>query len=182
MNGKQMTDAFDTLGVAPAFDLDLARLERLHRDLSRALHPDRHVDEGPRQRRAVLNRAIEVNEAWRTLRDPVWRAEALLTRRGVPVGETHEPAADPELLMEMMEQREELADARRARDQERLGRLTRGMREREKQVLAQLAARFEQLLATDTGEHRTAVLRALGELRYVARFLEEAAAIEDDLF
>jgi molecular chaperone HscB len=43
----------------------------------------------------ALSRAIEVNEAWRALRDPIKRAEALLVRLGVPVGETAEPKARP---------------------------------------------------------------------------------------
>lgn len=169
-------DPFETLGVEPSFELDLGALEKRHRELSRALHPDRYVGRPPAERRQALGRAIEVNEAWRQLRDPIRRAEALLARSGVAVGEGAEPKADPELLMEMMEQREALADARRARDQAALERLADGIRQREARVLGKLGAGFKSHAAGDD------LLRQLGELRYYRRFLDEAAAIEDELF
>ncbi len=171
-----MADPFETLGVEPSFDLDPGALEKRHRDLSRALHPDRYAGRPAAERRQALGRAIEVNEAWRQLRDPIRRAEALLARSGVPVGDGAEPKADPELLMEMMEQREALADARRSRDQAALEKLSDGIREREARVLVKLDAGFKSHAAGDD------LLRQLGELRYYRRFLDEAAAIEDELF
>ena len=86
-----MNDPFQTLGVDARFDLDLGAVEKRHRDLSRALHPDRYADASATERRMSLSRAIEVNEAWRALRDPVRRAEALLTRAGVAFGDAGEP-------------------------------------------------------------------------------------------
>ncbi len=67
-------DPFDTLGVEPRFDLDLAALERRHRDLSRALHPDRYAGAPAAERRLALGRAIDANEALRVLKDPIRRA------------------------------------------------------------------------------------------------------------
>jgi len=171
-----VADPFETLGVKPAFDLDLGALEKRHRELSRALHPDRYAGRPPGERRQALGRAIEVNEAWRQLSDPIRRAEALLQRSGVKVGEGAEPKADPVLLMEMMEQREALADARRARDQAALEKLADGIRKREASVLTRLGAGFKSQATGDD------LLRQLGELRYYRRFLQEAAAIEDELF
>src|SRR5690242_13592019 len=111
-----MNDPFATLGVEARFDLDPRALERRHRDLSRALHPDRYTGAGSAERRIALSRAIDVNEAFRALKDPIRRAEALIRRAGVAVGETAEPRPPPALLMEMMEAREELSEAARARD------------------------------------------------------------------
>src|SRR6516225_6738916 len=111
-----MLDPFDTLGIAPTFDIDVGAVEQRYRDLSRVLHPDRHVGASPAERRMSLGKAVEVNEAWRLVRDPIRRAEALLRRRGVEVKEGAEPKADPELLMEMMEQREALSEAKSKHD------------------------------------------------------------------
>jgi molecular chaperone HscB len=86
---------FEALGVEPSFALDLAILEQRHRELSRALHPDRHAASGAGERRMALGRAIEVNEAYRILKDPVRRAEALLAQRGVATGEGKEPPHQP---------------------------------------------------------------------------------------
>jgi molecular chaperone HscB len=170
-------DPFAALGVEVRFDLDPAELERRHRDLSRALHPDRHASEPPAQRRMALSRAIEVNEAYRALKDPIRRAERVLAARGVPIGENNEPAASGELLMEMMEAREELADVVRARDAAAVARFGATMR-------ARRAGRLDVLcraLQSDTTENLRLALATLGELRYVKRFLDEVSAFEEAL-
>src|SRR5436190_21178580 len=116
-------DPFETLGIEPAFSLDLEVLEQRHRDMSRALHPDRYAASGAAERRRALGRAIEVNEAFRILKDPVRRAEALLARLGVASGEGKEPPASPGLLMEVMERREALAEVRKTKNEAALARL-----------------------------------------------------------
>ncbi|MBK9264711.1 MAG: Fe-S protein assembly co-chaperone HscB [Polyangiaceae bacterium] len=171
-----MSDPFETMGVEPRFDIDPDKLAERHRDLSRALHPDRYAGAPAAERRLALGRAIEVNDAYRVLKDPVRRAEALLRRAGVPVGETAEPKPSQALLMEMMEQREELADARRSKDLGAVHKLALAVRERERDVLAKLG----RALAAD-GSEVSAALPHLGELRYLRRFLEEVSAIEEDL-
>jgi molecular chaperone HscB len=167
-------DPFDTLGVEPGFDLDLDSLERRHRELSKVLHPDRWVGRPAAERRHALGRAIEVNAAWRALRDPVRRAEALLARLGIAFGEGQEPSATPELLAEMMELREGLSEARKSADLRAVSALSARVTAARERVLAELMARF-------AAGDREQLTRLLGELRYHQRFLEEAAAIEDEL-
>jgi molecular chaperone HscB len=172
-----MPDPFETLGVEPRFELDLAALEQRHRDLSKALHPDRYVGAPAAERRLALGRAIDVNEAFRVLKDPVRRAEALLARAGVPVGETREPKPPPDLLMEMMELREELAEARQGKDLGKAKALAERMQARRAGVEKKLGAVLD-----DCGRGKLdEALPPLGELRYVRRFLDEVAAIEDEL-
>src|SRR5438552_18538223 len=124
-------DPFETLGIEPAFSLDLEVLEQRHRDMSRALHPDRYAASGAAERRMALGRAIEVNEAFRILKDPIRRAEALLARHGVASGAGKEPPASPALLMEVMERREALADMRQSKDKAALERVTAEVRQAE---------------------------------------------------
>lgn len=167
---------FETLGVEPAFGLDLTALEQRHRDLSRALHPDRHSGAGAAERRMALGRAIEVNEAFRVLKDPVRRAEALLVLRGVQSGEGKEPPASPALLMEVMERREALAEIRQSKNEAALARLIAEVRGEEGRVVQALTKEF----ATPSG-NSAEILKRIGELRYYRRFLDEAASIADDL-
>jgi molecular chaperone HscB len=171
------SDPFEALGVEPVFNLDLALLEQRHRDLSRTLHPDRHAVSGAAERRRALGRAIEVNEAFRQLKDPVRRAEALLARRGVQSGEGKEPPAPPALLMEVMERREALAEIRLSKDQVALGRLIAEVEQDERRVRAELDRQF-----SDAQVDSVEILKKLGQLRYYRRFLDEAQAIADDLF
>jgi molecular chaperone HscB len=167
---------FETLGVEPVFSLDLALLEQRHRDLSRALHPDRHAASGASERRMALGRAIEANEAFRTLKDPVRRAEALLSLRGVHSGEGKEPSASPALLMEVMERREALAEVRKTKNEAALARLIAEVKAEAARVEATLGREF----ASSSG-NSAEILKCIGELRYYRRFLDEAASIADDL-
>lgn len=179
-----MSDPFATLGLEPTFDLDLGEAEKRHRDLSKTLHPDRYAGRGAAERRQALGKAIEVNEAWRTLRDPLRRAEALLEKLGLAVEEGQEPKADPELLMDMLERREELASAARTKDADKIRKLARDVELKESVLLAKLADAFRSAIAPQNGARqgsRDAILSVLGELRYYRRFLDEAAAFEDEL-
>jgi molecular chaperone HscB len=175
---------FEILGLAPSFALDPSVLEQRQRELNRALHPDRHAGKSPAERRQALSRAMDINLAYRTLRDPASRAEALFELLGA--GSTRESTiSDPVLLMEMMEQREALEEARRARNRAQLEAIGRSMAEREQVVLGRLSEAFAPLLAGSvSSEAREAQLASarqlLAELRYVRRFAEEIAAFEDD--
>jgi molecular chaperone HscB len=176
-------DPFVTLGVAPAFDLDLAAVEKVHRELSRALHPDRYLGASPSERRASLTKAVEVNEAWRIVRDPLRRADALLALGGVTVTEESAPKADPEFLMDMLEQREALSDAKAAKDLAAVRRLAASIEERARGVERALSDGFKAASAA-LGGSRAAMLALapkVGELKFYRRFLDEVSAIEDEL-
>lgn len=180
-----MPDPFQTLGLEPSYDLDLVEAERRHLELSKALHPDRYAGRPAAERRQALGRAIEVNDAWRKLRDPVTRAEALLGELGMAAEEGQEPKADPELLMEMMELREDLASARRSRDEARLLALVARVEAREVRARSELSQSFRLAFSRSPAERAALselILRKLGELRYFRRFLDEANAIQDELF
>ncbi|HEX5657117.1 MAG TPA: Fe-S protein assembly co-chaperone HscB, partial [Polyangiales bacterium] len=83
------------LGLTPAFDLDDKELEQRYRDLQRTLHPDRFAQAPASERRQALSRAVSVNDAYRTLRDPLKRGELYYVRLGGTVSETGQQA-DPE--------------------------------------------------------------------------------------
>jgi molecular chaperone HscB len=166
-------DPFATLGIERRYDVDLALAERRHRELSRALHPDRYAGAGAAERRTALSKAVEVNEAWRILRDPITRAEALFALGGIVLGEGNEPKASPELLMQAMELRESLAEAKAAKDLRAIDRLAG-------EVDANRAAAEAKLTAGFAAAQRLAELvPLLGELRFHRRFLDEVEAIED---
>ena len=107
---------FAVFGLSPCFDFDSEQLTRTYRDLSRVVHPDRFGGASASERLRALNKAVDVNEAWRLLRDPLSRAEALLRHFDIAVEENKEPPASPALLLEMMDAREGLAEAKHGQD------------------------------------------------------------------
>jgi len=114
-----------------------------------------------------------VNEAWRIVKDPIRRAEALFRLAGIAVGETNEPRPSPMFLMEMMEEREALAEARAGRDLGRVRALGERVRARAAEAERSLAAGLD-----GTGTPAAPLVGRLGELRFYRRFLDEVAAIE----
>jgi molecular chaperone HscB len=173
-------DAFDVLGLTPSFDLDPQLIERRYRDLQRALHPDRFVKAPASERRASLARAVSVNDAYRTLRDALKRAELLLARAGADVGERAGPPADPALLMEVMELREALSETKASGDLNARARLVETVNARSDEATAALRTALGSLTGGDAEAHADAA-RALSRLRYYRRFLDEVGVLEDAL-
>jgi molecular chaperone HscB len=179
-----VSDPFALLGLEPRFDLDLTAAEVRHRELSRALHPDRHAGSPAEERRQALSKAIEVNDALRVLKDPVRRAEALLQRSGLRLAEEgREPPASPDFLMEMLEIREELGAARGAADLSAIRGIAKRVEARETAVERELATAFSSLSPNSSAGAAIAepIAKRLGELRYFRRLLSEARALEDEI-
>ena len=176
-----MEDPFDLLGLDPSFQLDKELVEERHLRLSRALHPDRHATAPALQRRQALGRAIQVNQAYRVLRDPIARAEALLRRLGVETGEAAQPKADMAFLMDMVDRREALASAKQAKDVERVTDLEGEVRALYDTLVVDLGESFAHALATPGHVPGDALRQKVGELRFCARFLEEVRHIRDEL-
>src|SRR5919204_3292524 len=86
-------DKFATLGFSPSFD-EPEGLDEKFRTLSRKLHPDRFARASAQERRYSLEQTTRLNEAYKTLKDAVRRAEHLLALRGIQ----GEPKMSPEFL------------------------------------------------------------------------------------
>jgi molecular chaperone HscB len=107
-----MQSYFELFGLAPAFALEGETLERSYHDIQSRVHPDRFAHAGDAERRASLQWTTRVNEAYRTLKDPVQRARHLLELHGVDVAFETNTAMPPEFLMQQMELREALENAK----------------------------------------------------------------------
>ncbi|MEZ4367994.1 MAG: Fe-S protein assembly co-chaperone HscB [Kofleriaceae bacterium] len=163
-------DPFALLGLAPGYDLDLDALERAYHERSRALHPDRFASAPAAERVAALTQSRALNDAYQLLRRPTRRAEHLLARAGIAIGD-HE-RLEPAFLMEILELREALAEARIAGRLDDVTRMQADMQARQQALVASLAPAFA------AGE-LAAAKRALITLRYVDRYLEECDAVLD---
>ena len=96
-------------------NLDSASLEAQFHKLSWKLHPDNFVRASELEQKLSLERSSELNDAFRTLREPVSRVEYLLAREGMRKEGTAKQQAPPELLEEVFELNESLDELRDAR-------------------------------------------------------------------
>jgi len=82
-------DYFSVFSLVPKLDLDLGMLEHQFHKLSRKLHPDRFARASANEKDWSLADTALLNDAYRTLRDPIRRTEYLLKLRGAEIGEEH---------------------------------------------------------------------------------------------
>jgi molecular chaperone HscB len=110
--GKASTsNHFELFGLEPAYAVDPAALEQAYRDLQALIHPDRYAHAGDAERRASMQMTTRVNEAYRTLRDPVQRAKHLLELHGIDVAFETDTQMPTDFLLQQLETREELEGA-----------------------------------------------------------------------
>jgi molecular chaperone HscB len=108
-------DYFKFFGFPQKLNLEPAALEGQFHILSWKLHPDNFVRASEFERNLSLERSSELNDAYRTLRDPISRLEYLLEHLGVRKEGTTKQQAPPELLEEVFELNESLDELRAAR-------------------------------------------------------------------
>ncbi|MDH4094191.1 MAG: Fe-S protein assembly co-chaperone HscB [Betaproteobacteria bacterium] len=106
-----MSSHFELFGLAPAFAVDAAALDRAYREIQSRVHPDRFAHAGDAERRASMQWTTRVNEAYRTLKSPVQRAKYLLELNGVDVGFETNTQMPGDFLLRQLELRETLAGA-----------------------------------------------------------------------
>jgi molecular chaperone HscB len=134
---------FELFGLAPAFALEAAALERSYREIQSRVHPDRFAHAGDAERRASLQWTTRVNEAYRTLKDPVQRARHVLELQGVDVAFETDTAMPSDFLMQQMELREALEAAVEAKDAVSLDALRKDLSQKRKILEGQIGEHLD---------------------------------------
>ncbi|XP_022857807.1 iron-sulfur cluster co-chaperone protein HscB, mitochondrial-like [Olea europaea var. sylvestris] len=104
-------DYYQILGVERKFNIEVAELEGKYKDWQKKLHPDLVHSKSQREREYAAEQSARVNDAYRTLTDPLSRAIYILKLENVVVNE-EERITDPELLAEILELREAVEEAK----------------------------------------------------------------------
>ncbi len=147
--------------------MDAARLERGYRDLQSQVHPDRFASATEAERRVAMQWATRGNEAFRTLKDPLERARYLLQLKGYDTEEESNTAMPPDFLMQQMEWREAVADARSSSDAKELARLRDEIAHKRADMLRMLER------ALDADANFVAGCSLVRKLRFLAKLGEE---------
>jgi molecular chaperone HscB len=122
----ESTDHFSFFGLPRKLNLDVAALEKQFYRLSRKLHPDLYANASPDQQTWSMEQSSRLNDAWRTLKDPITRTQYLLELEGMKLEEQSSSATQaaresgtekkqvvpPELLEEVFELNMQLQELR----------------------------------------------------------------------
>jgi molecular chaperone HscB len=152
-----MQNHFELFNLPARFDVDMAALDAAYREVQGRVHPDRFVGATDAEKRVAMQWATRANEAYQTLKNPMKRAQYLCEINGVDLRTESNTAMPMDFLMQQMEWREELGDARAAKDSEALDALDAQVRRERKHRLGQIGG---QLDAGDY-EHAAQGVRAL---------------------
>jgi molecular chaperone HscB len=169
-------DYFAFVGLPRKLLIDPQDLEQRFRELSRKFHPDYFYNATPAERLASLERSSYLNDAYRTLKNPVSRIEHLLAIEGLPSARSEEGAATvpPSLLEEVFALNEELDEIRELREsgedfEELLARLANARkpidakRDEHERQLQELSARWDSQGESAPAAEKRATLDALRE-------------------
>ena len=162
---------FALLGLAERYNLASSEIETAYFAQSKQWHPDNFASAPTATRIVALSNSRALNDAYKTLKKSTTRAEALLALAGVVIGD-HE-RLEPAFLMEILEQREALAEARAAGQLDVVNAMQQVMVARRTAVVALLEPAFA---ASDLVQAK----RQLIVLRYLDRYLEECDAALDE--
>jgi molecular chaperone HscB len=155
---------FELFGLPQRFRFDPASLDRAYRELQSEVHPDRFARAPEAEQRLALQSSARVNEAYQALRDPVARAQYLLSLHGIEAFAETDTALPYEFLEGQLERREAAEEALAARDAARLGALAAEVRVDAQELEQRLAARLDAEGAWDAARADVRQLRFLAKL------------------
>jgi molecular chaperone HscB len=135
-----MQNHFELFHLPQRFTVDLKALEAAYREVQNQVHPDKFTNGTDSEKRVALQWAARANEAYQTLRNPFKRAAYLCELHGVDLQIESNTAMPPQFLMQQMEWREALDDARAASDTEALERLDQELQDARQAKIAQIGA------------------------------------------
>ena len=108
------SDDFELFGLARRFAQERSAIDARWKELQREAHPDRFAAQGAAAQRVAMQWSVRINEAYQRLKDPIKRASYLCALNGHPIDAEKNTAMPSDFLMQQMEWREELDEARDA--------------------------------------------------------------------
>jgi molecular chaperone HscB len=157
---------FSIFDIKQTFDVDTSRLSSRYRDLQSAVHPDRFANSTDAEKRAAMDQAVLVNDAYNTLRDPVKRAMHLLALRGIDGMDEKNTSMPHDFLIEQIEWREAIADAKLKEDVDRLEEMNTELQSIVTSLGNTFAAAYE-------GGHSPTATTLARKMRFMQKLIEE---------
>jgi molecular chaperone HscB len=157
---------FTTFDLPATFAVDTRSLSARYRELQATVHPDRFVSATDADKRIAMSRTVDINEAFSTLKDPVRRAMHLLSLVGVDGLDEKNTTMPADFLMEQIDWREALADARLKEDDDRL-------EEMHGELASTLVSLGDTFDAAYRGEHFAVATTLARKMRFMQKLAEE---------
>jgi molecular chaperone HscB len=163
---------FELFRVPVKFSQDSELLSARWKELQREAHPDKFAAQGVAAQRIAMQWSVRINEAYQRLKDPLRRASYLCELHGAPINAERNTAMPTDFLMQQMQWREALDDAKTLQDFKEIADQSNASK-REKLL------KIEHLL--DVGNDFSAAAQQVRALMFIERFAGEVEARIDPL-
>jgi molecular chaperone HscB len=167
---------FALFGLKPLYRLDQGQLDAAYRRLQGEVHPDRHAAAADAERRLALQSSARVNEAYQALKNPVDRAQYLLSLNGIDAMSETDTALPEEFLEQQLALREAVSDAAAKHEAGALDRLRSHVQAEMRELESVLEGELDDARALDAAR---ASVRKLKFLSKLGADIESAIADED---
>lgn len=169
---------FELFGLPTRFAVDADALAERYRELQRVIHPDRFANAGDHERRLAVQGASHVNEAFEALKHPLSRARYMLSLHGIHMDAQQGTTSDSLFLMEQMELREALAEARSKPDPYKvISDIMHRLQTQQAELIQALGTQF----GDPTPEHLDAAWENVRKMQFLDKLRGEAELIEAEL-
>jgi molecular chaperone HscB len=171
-----MQNHFELFHLPQRFAIDVNALDRAYHEVQGQVHPDRFVSAPDAERRVAMQWATRANEAYQTLRNPFKRAAYLCELNGIDLETESNTSMPRAFLIQQMEWRESLDEARGAKDTDALDGLNAEVQSARKQQVLDIG------ILLDKQEFQGAA-KGVRQLMFLEKFGEEVSnaidAMED---
>ena len=139
-----MQNHFDLFQLPQRFAIETEALDKAFHEVQNRVHPDKFTNATDAEKRVAMQWATRANEAYQTLKSPFKRASYLCELNGIDLQTESNTAMSREFLMQQMEWREALEDAKATRDIDALENLDAELRTVRKSELEQIGKLLDQ--------------------------------------
>jgi molecular chaperone HscB len=169
-----MQNHFELFDLPQRFAIDMDALDRAYREVQNNVHPDKFVNASGAEKRVAMQWATRANEGYQTLKNPFKRAAYLCELNGIDLQTESNTAMPTAFLMQQMEWREALEEAKAEKNLEGLESLDGELRALRKTRIA----RISEVLDADDFE---AAAQEVRQLMFLEKFGEEVQAVFEKL-
>ncbi|MUJ22428.1 co-chaperone HscB [Aliivibrio fischeri] len=166
---------FELFGLPNQFKLDGGLLSLQFRELQKRFHPDNFATSSERDRLLSIQKAAQINDAYQTLKNPVSRAEYILSEQGHDIRGEQTTMQDPMFLMQQMELREELESLPSSSDPES------ALFDFAENVTAMRKSQLVQLQELLKNEAWIEAAQSVRKLKFIEKLNQEVEQLEEKL-
>lgn len=169
-----MQNHFDLFHLPQRFAIDSAALDKAYHEVQSRVHPDKFAHASDAEKRVAMQWATRANEAYQTLKSPFKRAAYLCELNGIDLQIESNTAMPGAFLMQQMEWREALEEAKATKDIDALEKL-------EAELHAARKSEIEKIGGLLDAQDYAKAAQGVRQLMFLERFKEEIAHIFESI-